>query len=134
VILGETYAFPSETTKSEAYEIYRLKRNDYSRPRQILKSLNKPKKKNSVSNILNWKDDKSEILKNQIELYIFKGIGSYYGMMLENIGITCVGDLSKWEPDDLYNTLQNDSVNFLFHDPPRLDMVTVWVLSARGRK
>ena len=63
---------------------------------------------------------------------MFKGIGAKYGKMLENINIRCVDDLTKWEPKDLYEKLKNESANYLFFGYPRLGMVTVWVLSAKG--
>jgi hypothetical protein len=105
----------------------------YSRPRQLCKFLRDSSKSEVLEANFGWNRDRIRSVLDQIELYTFKGIGSYYGQALERVGVKRVTDLCNWDVESLTTRLTNESNKTPTFHPPRIEMVRVWVFSARGR-
>ena len=99
-------------------------------PRQVLRVLADPDQTEALRAQLDWTDAQRTAVVRQLELYLFKGIGSTFGGLLEQAGVHSVQELARREPSELWSQLvQLAETQGL--PAPRLDWVRVWVLASR---
>lgn len=101
-------------------------------PRQLLRALDDPDRREQLAKRLDWGDLKVAGVKDELGLYLFKGIGSRHGDLLQKAGIYKIDDLAAWEPMALQLELERIA-NGIGERSPRLDWVRVWVLASRSR-
>ncbi|MFT5286991.1 MAG: hypothetical protein ACI8TQ_003166 [Planctomycetota bacterium] len=117
---------------SVAEYVEELEAEDVRWPRQLLRALENEPSGTELQKRLGWSDEQRIKICAQVELYLYKGIGSYCGWQLESVGISNVDDLATWEPEDLYRALARfASSRGIYHVRP--DWVRVWVLASRSR-
>lgn len=114
---------PSFTSK----DLDTLRSRSIDRPVQFLRSTRDPASVNLLAVELDRSVTELHELIDEAELFTFKGIGPRHGRGLKLLGISTVDDVARWEPDVLHRELVRQ-----MDKPPRLDMVRVWVLAARG--
>ncbi len=115
-------------------EIDRLAELGIDRPRQLLAALRDVPEDGVETpspgvHRLGWDEDRRRELRDEVELFTFKGIGSRYGAALRRLGIETVDELRAREPHELHRRIWDE----LGEAGPRLDMVKVWVLASRDR-
>ena len=113
-------------------EVATLHRHEIRRPRHVLKLDAERSRKQAVLNALKWSEDRWDRLVERSRLYTFKGIGARHGQMLEAIGVGSVADLASYSPASLHEALARGAAAS-DRDPPRLDMVRVWVIESHRR-
>lgn len=101
-------------------------------PRQLLRALDDPDRREQLAKRLAWDDLRVANVQDEVALYLFKGIGSHHGYLLQEAGIRKVEDLAAWEPVTLQRELERIAIG-IGARPPRLDWVRVWVLASRSR-
>jgi hypothetical protein len=97
-----------------------------TRPRRLLRALEDAEAREALPF---FTETEREDLLSRIELYTFKGIGGFYGPLLEEQGVHRVEEIARFTPLELREKL----VRSFGENAPRLDLVTVWVLAARDR-
>ena len=99
-------------------------------PRQLLATL-RSDEGDLLAADLGWGAERRARVERQAELWLFKGIGSWYGFLLEDEGIEAVEDLAAWDEVELHRALVRAVEP---HDlrPPNQDWVRVWVLASRS--
>jgi hypothetical protein len=101
-------------------------------PRQLRSTLRDPHAGRELQLKMGWSDEQHRRIENQVELYLFKGIGSWHGEALELAGIERVEDLAQWSPSELFGELSYLAAKH-GNSAPREDWVRVWVLASRSR-
>ncbi|MGK0217478.1 MAG: hypothetical protein ACI9HE_000956 [Planctomycetota bacterium] len=101
-------------------------------PRQLRRTLADSASAKELQSAGNWSDLELAAIRDELELYLFKGIGSWHGWLLQEVGIRRVQDLAAWEPEALHEELCERAARAGWHDP-HLDWVRVWVLASRGQ-
>lgn len=107
-----------------------LERHGIRRPRQLLRAAPDAERFAEIQRELKWDDKRSKEILDRAELYTYKGIGSYYGLLLERVGVRHVSEFGAWDPGKLYERLQQEAEELEMR-APRLDMVRGWVFGAR---
>ena len=101
-------------------------------PRQLQRTLNDSDRRLALQEKLNCTNKQLVAMRNELDLYLFKGIGSRHGELLQLAGINTIEDLAPWTPDGLHDELsrlaKSSGVTI-----PREDWVRVWVLASRSR-
>jgi len=109
-----------------------LAEEDIHWPRQLQQALEEASQRDQLMRQLGWSEEELERIRDEVELYLFKGIGSRHGRLLQQAGVRAVSDLADWTPTGLHAELirvaKLDDTR-----PPRLDWVRVWVLASRSR-
>ena len=100
-------------------------------PRQLLAAL-EGDEADALADGLGWDVARRERVARQAELWLFKGIGSWFGPLLEGVGVDTVQDLASWDPIDLHAVLAAEAAARGVK-APREDWVRVWVLASRSR-
>jgi hypothetical protein len=98
------------------------------RPRQLLRAARDRPRRERLRQIFEGDRPLREALR-RAQLYDFKGIGAYYGFLLERLGVERAEQLRGLDAEELHRRLQHLGGE-LGMQPPRLDMVRVWVLAA----
>jgi hypothetical protein len=98
------------------------------RPRQLLRAL----EDRELRQKLDLSQEALEAIQEEAELLDFKGIGCHHGRLLQRAGVLRVSDLARQDPEALFATLRAERGDATF-PALRLEMVRVWVLSARER-
>ena len=112
-----------------AEEMSTLSRHGVVRPRQLLRKSRDPEWRRQLRVELHWVEVRMQDVRNQAELYCFKGIGRSFGTLLEKNGVRQVKDLIGMKPEALHQRLRKTAeVDGAW--APRVDMVRVWVLAA----
>ncbi len=112
--------------------VSQLEDQGISRPRHLLLQSKTEQGLQDLQTTLAIPEPQLELILNEAELYSYKGIGSIHGPMLQSIGIIRVEQLENEDPSELHQRLI-DYCESADLNPPRLDMVRVWVLAARNR-
>lgn len=101
-------------------------------PRQLRRTLHRADGEQLLREELGWSEERCREVADELELYLFKGIGAWHGRLLQQVGVRRVEDLAAWEPVELHRALR--SVAEARGGPaPCEDWVRVWVLASRGR-
>jgi len=100
-------------------------------PRQLQAALEEPARAADLARQLKWTPDQTSAVRDELDLYLFKGIGSTFGDLLEQQGIRRVDDLATQDPTKLHLALVQLAAEVGIK-PPRLDWVRVWVLASRS--
>lgn len=102
-----------------------------TRPRQLLRALESPPRRNELEHRLGMDDSDLAALTDELRLLTFKGIGYHHGALLRAAGIRNLEQLAAADPQDLYRKLVR-----LRGDAPfpalRPGMVRVWTSAARA--
>lgn len=101
-------------------------------PRQLVASLKDPEERETIADATGWNQEELDAVADQLDLYLFKGIGSIFGGELEELGVTRIEDLAPWEPAELHSRL-TELAEREDLEVPRLDWIRVWVLASRSR-
>lgn len=139
VLIGATVA-PIGSVELDLADLPRLNRQSIATlneagvrsPMQLLQKAAEGSNREQLRRRLGHTEPEFQALVDQAELYTFKGIGHWYGPLLEEVGVTRVEHLAAWEPAELYDRLRQSASTEKPRHPTR-DMVTVWVLAARSR-
>jgi hypothetical protein len=102
------------------------------RPIQLLREADDPVRREQLRRRIGYDAARFGALLRQADLYTFKGIGSWYGPLLNRAGIERVDQLALREPNELCRELRELAATE-GRRSPTLDMVRVWVLGARSR-
>ena len=113
-----------------AQAVVRLEDQGIRRPRQLLRALDDPTRREQIESSLGMGKDAIEDLIEEVRLFTFKGIGHYHGRLLQRAGIHTVADLDGQDPNTLYARLVEVRKAQTF-PALRPGMVRVWVLAAR---
>lgn len=111
-----------------------LEKEGVRRPRQLLEAAKTPERKARLIRLLNRRVQGIDDLLERVELYTFKGIGSWNGYLLRLAGVKRIEDFHAWDAVGLHKRLHEVAAE-KGHAPswvPRVDMVRVWVLASRG--
>ncbi len=113
-------------------EVRHLNEQGIARPRQFLAATDTSTKLMRLRTALGWSPNRLNEIRERAALYMFKGIGTDHGRMLEALGVRTLQDLATCEPEALLRRLSR------FQPPalvaaPRLDFIKVWVHDARKR-
>ena len=117
---------------SLAGQLAELEAQDIRWPRQLIRALESTPAGDELQQRLGWSDERRQAIIDQVQLYLFKGIGRYNGYQLEQLGIHKVSDLAEWDPLELHRALRRAAGPARLRSP-RLDWVRVWVLASRSR-
>ncbi len=101
-------------------------------PRQLQRTLGDKVLGQALQQELGWSDEQRRRIEEELNLFLFKGIGSWHGELLQLAGIHTIDDLAHWTPEVLHEELSRIAVQ---HGGPipREDWVRVWVLASRSR-
>lgn len=109
-----------------------LEEKGIHRPRQLIHAVKDSKRREELQLLFGDSQEEFQTLLNQARLYTFKGIGAPYGYLLNHLGIEKVEQLEQFSPDILHEELTRIAGEHGIQ-PPRLDMVKVWVFAAGDR-
>jgi predicted flap endonuclease-1-like 5' DNA nuclease len=115
-----------------AEDVASLEETGIEWPRQLLRALDDPDRREQLAKQLDWTEQQVADVEDELALYLFKGIGSYHGHLLQEAGIREIEGLAAWEPVALQLELERIA-DGMGGRSPRLDWVRVWVLASRSR-
>jgi predicted flap endonuclease-1-like 5' DNA nuclease len=121
-----------ERVPSAAPHIEALAVENIHWPRQLQRALNDSDRRLALQEKLNCTNKQLVAMRNELDLYLFKGIGSRHGELLQLAGISTIEDLAPWTPDGLHDELSRLAKSS-GGTIPREDWVRVWVLASRSR-
>lgn len=101
-------------------------------PRQLRRALEDQASAAELRAAGHWTERELAAIQDELELYLFKGIGSWHGWLLQEQGVRRVHDLAAWDPEALHTGLCKRAEQAGWPGPD-LDWVRVWVLASRGR-
>lgn len=101
-------------------------------PRQLQRALESEPDGRALQARLGWSDTKRQAIEDEVELFLFKGIGGMFGRLLQQAGIRRVEDLAEWTPEGLHAELARICA-LRGNAPPHADWVRVWVLASQSR-
>jgi hypothetical protein len=88
-----------------ARAVVRLEEQGIRRPRQLLRALDDPTRREQIESSLGMGKDAIEDLIEEVRLFTLKGIGHDHGRLLQRVGIHTVADLDGQDPNTLYARL-----------------------------
>ncbi|MFT7670765.1 MAG: hypothetical protein ACI8X5_003478 [Planctomycetota bacterium] len=107
-----------------------LKRHNIRWPRQLQRALADPEERRELQNAMTLSAAELRRVEDELDLYLFKGIGASYGRLLQSAGVERIEDLTEWTPVTLHDELKSVGEEEALSPPP-LDWVRVWVLASR---
>ncbi|MFT7485718.1 MAG: hypothetical protein ACI9F9_001568 [Candidatus Paceibacteria bacterium] len=101
-------------------------------PRQLRRALDAEPGGTQLQMRMAWSDNQRREILDEVNLFLFKGIGAWHGHLLQEVGIRTVSDMGKWTPQELHRELTRLAA---LEDAagPHLDWVRVWVLASRSQ-
>jgi len=108
-----------------------LRERGLSRPRALRKALRGEHRAELLA-ATGLDEESARAVEDELELYLFKGIGHRYGGLLRDVGIERVDDLSAYDPAELHALLEARA-HAIGQEAPRLAWVDVWVRASRDR-
>jgi hypothetical protein len=107
-----------------------LERLGLVRPRRLLRAL-AGERRTEVLAATGMDAATARAVEDEIRLYEHKGIGTWYGPLLRDVGVRRVEDLARWSAADLHAALAARADRRGWWTP-RADWVRVWVDASRS--
>lgn len=108
-----------------------LRARGLSRPRALQKALSSDARADLLR-VADLDEPAARAVEDELELYLFKGIGHHYGALLRDVGVERVDDLGAYTAEELHAQLEARALE-IDRWVPRLAWVDVWTRASRDR-